>query len=237
MQPTHDPAPPSGKRPFWRNPWLWGVVMLIALDSLFRFTPLLRRIPEPPPVHATLPDFALVDSAGAPFARADLAGHVHLTGLIATTHPDTAALIADLLELQSYMVEQEPYERHAEGLRLLLITVDPADGPEALAGLATDRGLDPARWTLLGGDAAELDRVTRILAGAHEIATEERVDPSALQTTGRIAIVDGAGGIRGFYDASTEEGRDEAYWRGLRTIKDQRMAADTAGSQPGSVAP
>lgn len=202
-----EPAP-SNKRPLWRNPWLWGVAAFIALDALFRFTPLLKRIPDPPTVIATLPDFALILSDGGPFTQADLSGTVHLAGFVAG-RADSDALLDSMLLLEAYMLEQTPYERYGEHLRLMLITVGAAP-PEALSDLARDKGLDRTRWTLLTGDTEGL---IRVFAAAVE-------EPDSLVGSSLVAMVDGEGGIRGFFDAATEDGRDEAFWRGMRTLEE-----------------
>jgi hypothetical protein len=212
-EPTPPPAGPGRKRPFWLNPWLWGVVAFIALDALFRFTPLLRRIPDPPPVVETLPDFELIRAGGQPFTRADLADTVHLAGF-APVDGEAGKLIGAMLELEAYLVEQAPYERYSEELRLMLISAGPrAPSPQALMTLRRDEGLDPDRWTLLTGDT---DPLFRVLAAAQEA-------PDSGEQAGLIALIDGDGGIRGFYDPSTEEGREEAFWRGMRTLEEQHI--------------
>ena len=180
------------RRPLHKNPWLWGVVALIALDALFRFTPLLKRIPEPPPVVATLPDFSLVRADGTPFGRADLAGAVHL-----------AAFVED--PERAYVLEQAPYERYGDELRLMLIQ---PGSPETLSALAAARGLTDPRWTLVGGDAAPVIRALASAAAAAEVAGEALV-----------LIIGGEGGVRGFFDAAEEEGREEAFWRAMRTLE------------------
>ena len=53
-----------------RNPYVWGFVIGIVTLTLIR--PLLRRIPEPPPVLSQLPDFALEGADGKPFGSAEL---------------------------------------------------------------------------------------------------------------------------------------------------------------------
>ncbi len=192
------------RRPLHKNPWLWGVVALIALDALFRFTPLLKRIPEPPPVVATLPDFSLVRADGTPFGRADLAGAVHLAAFV--EDPERAgAVVGPMLRLEAYVLEQAPYERYGDELRLMLIQ---PGSPETLSALAAARGLTDPRWTLVGGDAAPVIRALASAAAAAEVAGEALV-----------LIIDGEGGVRGFFDAAEEEGREEAFWRAMRTLE------------------
>lgn len=195
------------KKPFWKNPWLWGVVALIAMDSLFRFTPLLKRIPDPPAVIATLPDFALTRSDGAPFTRADLADAVHLAGFV-EAGAEPGALIGSMYRLEAYLTEQAPYERYGDELKLMLIHPGAAS-PEALATSAADKGLELDRWTLLVGDAGGV--IATLSAALAESELSESPAP--------VAIIDGDGGVRGFYDATVEEGREEAFWRGMRTLE------------------
>ena len=217
-----DPSPPAGKRPFWKNPWLWGVVALIALDALFRFTPLLRRIPDPPDVVCQLPEFALVRADGSGYGRHDLAGAVHIVGLVSTGSEVGGEVLGAMVRLQQYMTEQEPFERFGVELKLTLVATDlAAHAPADLALLAASHDLDPGRWTLLTGPPEAVETLARGGFGPALQPGSPAASAADVFAAGRLAIVDGDGGVRGFY-ALDDDGRDEVFWRALRTLRDQR---------------
>ena len=68
------PQETSARRPVWRNPWV--LAFLAGILTLTAIRPLLRRIPEPPPLLAQLPAFSLVDDRGRTFGSAELRGTV-----------------------------------------------------------------------------------------------------------------------------------------------------------------
>lgn len=217
---------PSEKRPCWRNPWLLAVLALVALDAIFRFSPLTRRIPDPPPVVSRLPDFSLLEASGRPFDRASLAGTVHIVAFASPACPPPCPEVrAAMLDLQRVLAEQEPYERYGNDLRLMLVDAAAVAGVSpGVASLGWDWGLDQGRWTLLTGDPEALEDVAARGFGPALGARADGSSLARLAAAGRIAIVDGDGGVRGFYGID-REGRDEAFWRALRTLRDQRIRA------------
>ena len=66
-----------------RSPYLWGFVIGIVTLTLIR--PLLRHIPEPPPVLSELPEFSLVGVDGKPFGSAELRGQVYVVNFFFTS--------------------------------------------------------------------------------------------------------------------------------------------------------
>jgi len=212
-----------------KNPWFWGVVAFIVVDSVFRFTPLLKAIPYPPPVVSTVADFELVDHNGQPFTRADLDGSVHIVGFFFTSCPSLCpTLMRQMKKLQEKIDAQAPMEKvDKTELRLMAISVDPdTDTPERLRATMQEYGLDPERWTMLTGDPAVIQQVvvggfktmigdkTELAPGVYDIAH-----------SGKLAMLDEDGGVRGYYAADTE-GMDEAFWLAVRTVREQRIQAD-----------
>ena len=233
---SSDPLPspagsaPPARRPLFRNPWFWGVVACIAVDSLFRFTPLLKRIPDPPEVLVEVGDFSVVDQDGLPFTPARLEGAVHLTGFFFTTCTSYCPrLIGSMRELQETMKVQEPYEKYGTDLRLLGITVDPdTDTPERLRQYMQEMELDPELWTLVTG---EREAIRELVEGGFAQAMGERQEVSPgmfdIAHSMRLAMLDEDGGVRGFYETD-EEGLDKIFWLGVRTLRDQRIRARKA---------
>jgi len=105
-------------------------------------------------------------------------------------------------------------ERGIDGIRLLSISVDPEhDTPDVLRTYGNDLAVEPERWTLLTGDPETIRAV--VVDGfkaplVHGRATPVR--PIEIAHTGKVVLVDGSGGIRGYYD-SDDMGLDEVFNR------------------------
>lgn len=211
-----EPAPaerdaPQRRRSLFENPFVWAALAGLVLIPLLR--PLLRFEPPPPPVLASLPQFALVDQDGARFDNRRLDGEVHVVGFVftrcTTVCPFVTASLARLA--RRYDEANDP------NVKLLLISVDPEhDTPEVLREYARSRGLGPARWRLVTG---EPEAVRRLVVEGFLVAMGEPATTGGLVEvahTGRLALVDHQGGIRGYYDTS-EEGLDEVFHRS-RTV-------------------
>ena len=190
-----------------RNPFVWAFVLGIVTLTALR--PLLRHVPEPPPVLGEVPPFELTDPEGRPFGREALLGHVTIADLFSTRCP------AGCREIQKGLRRiQDAYEeRRIEGISLLSVSTDPAfDTPARLLEYARSIGARPGRWTFLTGDAETVKRIARELFA----------DPSRASGPARpLVLIDPKGRIRGWYGAD-EMGLDEIYNRA------QHVLAETA---------
>jgi protein SCO1 len=197
-----------------RNPFVWG--FLIGIISLTAIRPLLRHVPEPPPVIGQVPDFTLVDQDGRPFGSADMKGQVYIVSFFFTSCRSICpAIMHGMTRLQ------EGFEqRGIKGIHLVSITVDPEhDRPETLRSYGKDLGVIPARWTLLTGDAAAIRRV--VVDGFKtplQPAPPVPPEPLDIAHTGKVVLVDGSGGIRGYYDTN-DLGLDEVFNRAQHVLR------------------
>ena len=73
-----------------RNPYVWG--FLIGIVTLTAIRPLLRRIPEPPPILSALPEFTLRDTTGRPFGSRELSGQVYVASFFFTRCPSICGI-------------------------------------------------------------------------------------------------------------------------------------------------
>lgn len=206
---------------------------MIAMDALFRFTNVTKNIPDVPEAVAHIDRFELIDQNGEPFTHDDLAGTVHIVGFFFTSCPSACpALMARMKELEEKMTIQEPYEKYGTDLRLLGITVDPeTDTPEQLRATMTKFQLDPARWTLLTGDK---EAVHALVQGGFKTAMgdKQEVSPGVydIAHTGKLAMLDETGAVRGYY-STDDDGLDEAFWLGVRTLRQHRIDKERADGQ------
>jgi protein SCO1/2 len=200
-----------------RNPYIWGFI--IGIVTLTAIRPLLRRIPEPPPVLSTLPEFTLSGVDGKPFGSRDLAGQVYVVNFFFTRCGSICpAIMRGVGRLQAGFAE-----RGIEGIRLVSISVDPAyDTPEVLKEYGASHGVDPTRWTLLTGDQ---ERVRTLVVDGFKTPMERAPDggPTLVEVahTGKLVLVDAHGRIRGYYD-SDDLGLDEVYNRAQHVLRQER---------------
>lgn len=212
------------RAPILRNPWIWaflaGAVVLTALR------PLLRHVPEPPPVLGHVPAWELTDASGAPFGSAELRGQVYIVSFFFTRCPSICpALMRGMARLQ------EGFDtRGDEGIRLVSVSVDPErDTPEVLRAYAEANGVHSPRWTLVTGDVGSVRRL--VVDGLKTPMGDAPVSegpPIDIAHSGKVVLVDGAGGIRGYYDTD-ELGLDEVYNRARHVRDEPPPATSNAG--------
>lgn len=147
-----------------------------------------------PQVLGDVADFRLLDQAGQPFGRSDMAGKVWIVDFIFTTCPMVCPQMTRALH------ELGRSWRHEPGLEFLSISVDAAhDTPEVLARYAAGYQPPIPRWTLLTGDPAAIRALClesfRLAVGDTK---DERGD---ITHSTRFVLVDDKGRIRGYYDS------------------------------------
>jgi protein SCO1/2 len=216
MGPIRESRNPFGGYPsIGRNPWFWVAVAGLITMPLLRNC--LRNVPDPPEVIGQIPEFSLVDQQGETFGSRDLAGDVYIAGFVFTS---CQSVCPGLMESMSQL--QDRYERGGKPVRLVMITVDPEnDGPAELQAFGERFGADFERWRLLTGEPAEIRSL--IVGGFMTDMGERTVDEANIMDIshgGRFAIVDGSGGLRGFY-GTDETGIDEIYHRSLHVLRAQ----------------
>jgi protein SCO1/2 len=159
----------------------------------------LQNTPAVPllvPVGAPLPDFELIDQAGARVALADLRGKVVAVNFIYTRCPlpdYCPRLMANFRALRDRFAD-----RMARDLVLLTVTFDPTyDTPATLAKYAARERAGGPGWHFLTGDGPRIERVCA--AFGIQYWPEEGLITHTLQT----ALIDRDGRL-----AATVEGKD-----------------------------
>jgi protein SCO1 len=147
------------------------------------FTPRWR------PVTHEIANFQLIAQDGRPIRRGDLRGRVHIASFIFTQCAGICpSVIARLGKLHAALATRPDAV-------LLSFSVTPdADTPATLAAFGAARGIDPARWKLVTGDAAQIDRLAR---GSY-FADDDR----QASHTEKALLVDRRGHLRGVYNAT-----------------------------------
>lgn len=210
-------APPGAASASQRSAWiiaflLLGTVSLGLFSALFfvRLTP-----PESdsalaatnlPKGYATVPDFSLTDQNRATIAAKDLRGKVSVWSFIFTRcHATCPTVSAQMARLRSEL---------PAAIELVSLTVEPRyDGPDVLADYAKNYKADAANWHFLTGDQ---EAVYRLIREGFKLPVAENPDaekaptaidanqpaPERVSHTSRLALVDRAGNIRGYFETS-----------------------------------
>jgi protein SCO1/2 len=203
-----------------RNPYVWGFV--IGIVTLTAIRPLLRHVPEPPPVLFQLPAFTLEGQDGKPFGSRELRGQVYIASFFFTSCRSICpAIMHGMGRLQAGLAE-----RNVQGVRLVSISVDPEhDTPEILSEYAKGMGVDSGRWTLLTGDP---EQVRALVVDGFKTpvvpAPPQGAEPLDIAHTGKLVLVDGSGRVRGYY-GSDEMGLDEVFNRAQHVLRQERESA------------
>jgi len=213
---TEASNPPPKKRSLLHSPYFWATLAGLIFIPLLR--PLLRHVPNPPPVIGQVPAFSLTDTRGEPFGSSELEGQVYVANFIFTR----CASICPLLTRSMGQLQERYDATGVDGIRLVSITVDPEyDTPDRLREYAAAHGADPRRWEFLTGPEPQIrelvERGFKTAMGVPESANG-LID---VAHSGKFVLVDGDGGIRGYY-GTDEMGLDEIYHRSRHVLEQRR---------------
>ncbi len=142
---------------------------------------------------ALAPGFAFTDQNGARLTSDDLRGK-----LVYYTFMYTHCEAPCPQPVEGLKLIQETVDQSGSGLpvEFVAISFDPQrDTPERLHQFAQEQGLDPARWHLISGDAAQLKNVIGGSFGAYY----DQADDGSLRFDPMYVLVDGWGIKRAFY--------------------------------------
>lgn len=151
------------------------------------------------PVLGQLSDFQMTERDGKTRSLADLRGEIWFAGFFFTDCPGPCpALVSQMVELSRAVA------RTKGRVRVVGISVDPeTDTPERLRSYAERMGVGENFWLLTG----PLPEVFRISREGFKLPVEEN-PPAAVPQSGKmlhstkVALVDGQGRIRGYYDGT-----------------------------------
>lgn len=250
------PMPPPEERGGWlqrrfvRYPWHFGAAALLLVITGTR--PFMRHVPEAPPVLLQVPEFELQDQDGRPFRLETMRGKVWVAGFFFTTCPSVCPKISRaMLDLQ------QRYARNGVDVELVSFSVDPDnDTPAVLKRYAENLGADESRWRFVTGDRAAMEA---LVVGGFKTAMDratrtDKIEMYDIAHSEKLALMDGAGGIRGFYGVRRPKGipeeplpmgvhttpeaqalgldavsLDELYHRSTHVLREQRAAQGGCG--------
>jgi protein SCO1/2 len=189
------------------SPLFWVALLgaMIAMPVMRQ----LRPARTAPPVLGTLSPFTLTSQSGAPFGAEDLRGKAWVANFIFTRCPTVCP------PFTRKMAALQDRTRPLQGVHLVSFSVDPGyDTPEVLTEYARTHGADPARWTFLTGEEADLRATVigglKVMLGRNGPAD----DLNSIFHGTHFVLVDGAMNIRGYY-ASDDPEALERLWKDL----------------------
>ena len=189
-----------------RRGLLWGLlvvalVLVVAATAIERF-----RRPEPLPVMWNAPDFKLTNRDGRTVTLKDLKGAPWVADFIFTRCPASCPMMtARLARFNRDLPRNFP-------VHLVSFSVDPKNDTPAVLQAYAQSFKAPDRWLFLTGDGEQIYRLSK---EGFKLAIDNAPPPGAtaaptptaepiLHST-RIALVDGQGRVRGYYEAFDEE--------------------------------
>lgn len=188
-----------------RRTLLWGFLVAVILAVLVTalMAPRWRGVgsPEPPPVLGPAPEFQLTNRDGRVIDSSELRGSPWVADFIFTR---CALSCPRMTERMLSLETMQP-----GGLRRVSFSVDPDyDSPQVLQLYADSWGIADSDWLFLTG---EKESIRRLVTEGFKLGLDQEPPVGAaspeepiLHST-RFVLVDGAGAIRGYYDAFRPE--------------------------------
>jgi protein SCO1/2 len=165
--------------------------------------------PAPLPDLGTAPTYQLTNQESQLVKSSDLLGQVQLVSFIWTNCTDICPLVTTEMKTLQVALQSKNLESH---VHLVSISVDPErDTPEVMKAYAQGYGADLSRWQFLTGDVETVRGA--VVTGFH-IPMEKGPVGGAhsahggnsdynVSHSGKIALVDKTGVIRGWYDGTS----------------------------------
>jgi protein SCO1/2 len=189
-----------------RRGLLWGLLIAVLLIVVAATAVERLRRPEPLPVLWAAPDFKLTNRDGRTVTLKDLAGAPWVADFIFTRCPASCPMMTARLARFDRDLPRDLK------MRLVSFSVDPKNDTPAVLEAYAKSFKAPDRWFFLTGDGEQIYRLSK---EGFKLAIDNMPPPGAtaaptqtaepiLHST-RIALVDGQGRVRGYYEAFDEE--------------------------------
>ena len=158
-----------------------------------------EAVPLSPDHARQLVDFSLTDRTGRAVTRADLAGQFLVVDFLFTSCSLTCPVV------NRHMAQIQQLTANQPDVKLLSLTVDPRDDSTAVL---TQYGLqfaaDTNRWWLLTGNKSVLYHLIGTSFLNADLDDPFTYMPGNFSHTERIALVDGRGNVRAYFDGLSE---------------------------------
>ncbi len=198
-----DSVVPKSKR------WLLGAICAILVTALA-----CGSEADDLPVYYESPSFSLTDQLGRTVTDGDLRGRVVLANFVFTNCVEFCPTLTPRMAQVQERLEEDGLL--GSEVALLSFTVDPEyDTPDVLRAYANTHGADHDAWRFLTGSPEEMRRIvtdgfkltfTEVPKTFEHLHTDGSVHVHEYDVahTNRLALLDGEGQIRAYYDGAVE---------------------------------
>lgn len=154
---------------------------------------------EPLPSFATVPAFELTAQDGRTVSLNDLQGKVWIANFVFTECAGPCPLLSSHMAKVQSRLAQDNLD-----VQLVSFSVDPeTDTPEVLTTYGEAFHADFKRWTFLTGDKQKVyDLILggfKLAVSDGEVSPDGTAGPGIITHSTRFALIDQAGGVRGYY--------------------------------------
>jgi protein SCO1 len=143
-------------------------------------------------------DFSLVSQTGRHIGSGDLDGRIYVATFLYTRCAGVCpAMVSELKKVQRAIVNR------SDALLVSYSVTPDQDTPQTLSEFGSERGIDPAKWLLLTGDAGQIYSLARqsYFADDGRLDSQQPVNSQFLHTE-KALLVDRQGRLRGVYNAT-----------------------------------
>lgn len=192
----------------------WQLVLVAVMLVVTGFFAVTKKVHKELPAYGQVPAFEFQDQNGRTFSSSVLSNQIWVAGFIFTRCKGPCPMIsAEMAELKKRL-------HYSSRFSLVSFTVDPEhDTPQVLSEYARSFQRDgkPVWYFLTGAKEKIYELATKtFMQTAAEDSSEKEMNARFMHGT-RIALVDGEGKIRGFYD-SQEKNIVDNLERDIRAI-------------------
>lgn len=204
----------SPKEPFYKN--IYFILFLAGAAFLTTIRPYLRREPPPPAVETTLPTFSFVNQQNESFGSEQLKGRVYVANFIFTRCPSVCPMLS-----QKMAELRRRFDENKLPILTVSFTVDPDfDTPSELLRYSEKYNANSKTWLFL---TAPREQVVKLVEQGFGLAIGEPTESAPMADIAhaqKFTIVDGNGGLRGYYEA-TGKGLEEVFYRAQHVLKEK----------------
>ena len=181
-----------------------------VLFFLFGAVLYLKGVQHPKlPVLGQVQNFKLYDAEGKPFELKNLSGKVWIADFFFTTCSDICPMLSKNMAALSRTFELE------NGVALVSITVNPEfDSPDVLTKYRQTMKSKNPRWYFLTGTRED---ITKLAVESFKLGSVDQ----PIFHSGKFALVDRYGLIRGFYDGTEKEALNQIFKDASRLLNDR----------------
>jgi hypothetical protein len=204
----------STKRPFYKSPFFWGFV--IGAIALTAIRPLMRKVPDPPPVGAALPAIEATEidresgevRGGATIHRSAGTDAIMVLTIASAECDDACRRALDVASKVERRMSRADIPAE-------FVTIAPHTLPTAaFTTLANEHFPYAEDWRLLR--VAETSTLASILDARSDVESSRTF--STIASEGYLWIVDAEGHLRGRYDSGADDATAEVFHRSLHVL-------------------